>query len=191
MMRSLLCVVVGLALVTMGTGGCEQPKTDMAQMKAPPRPVELDRLNDLVGRWEGTAEMTAAGSDKTTSGKFIDTIAWEADNRLLLERMEGTMGEGDKMSGLGIWSWDSKTKKYRTWWFDSQGSVTTATGVYNEETKSWNMTSEGRCPVTGQKQVGEGTMKMTDKSTIQWSEVQYDGWKLKKQMEMKGTLRRK
>ena len=191
MTRSLLGIVVGLALLTMGTGGCEQPKAGLGQMKAQPRPVELDRLNDFVGRWEGTAEMTTSESNQTISGKFVDTIGWEADNRLLVERVEGTMGESDKMAALGVWSWDSKIRKFRIWWFNSDGSVSTGTGVYDEAAKSWDMTAEGRCPVTGQKWVGEGTMKMADKNTMQWSEVQYDSWKLKRQMENKGTLHRK
>jgi hypothetical protein len=178
-------MVCALWLVT----GCQQPKMDMAEMmKPPPRPTELDQLDPLVGRWEGTAEMRIAGMDKPMTFHGTSTTAWEADRWALVERSEGTMEEGGKYAGLGTWSWDSKARVFRQTWIDNHGGSGSGTATYDASTKTWHMKARSSGPRGST--VGEGTVKLSDSNTMEWNWTEWDSLKLRKMMEMHGTSKR-
>lgn len=171
--------------------GCQQPQAEMAEMmKTPPRPVELDHLEMLVGTWEGTAEMKVMGSDEVMTGEGVETISWDADKWVLVSHFEYKMGD-DEMKGLAIWTWDAKAKKYRTWSFDNGGYQESATAKYDQETRTWHFKGKSGNTVTGKKSVGKGSSQMVDDDTQEWNYTVWDGWKLRKLMEFKGTSHRR
>jgi Protein of unknown function (DUF1579) len=183
---------LSLALLFTLFFGCQQqqqqPPMDMAEMmKPPPRPAELDRLQPLVGQWETTMEMKDP-SGKVTAAKGSSTSGWEADKRILLERFEGSMNN-EKMSGLAIWSYNTKTGKYQMFWTDSHGNESHGTGTYDEATKTWRMQSTAHNHQKGTKFKEEGTMRFIDPNTMEWSSTaKLPGGAT---MEMKGTSKRK
>jgi len=178
------------ALLAVLLVGCQKP--DLSEMmKLPQRPAELDRLDRLVGTWEGTAELKMAGSDEVMTSEGIETASWDADKWLLVSRFEYEMGDEGKMKGTGVMMWDAKAKKYRIWSFDSLGECESGTATYDEETKTWHFKSKGRNLLTGETYVGKGTSKAVDDDTHEWQYTMWDGWKFMKFMEMKGTSRRR
>jgi len=182
---------MGFLAVLAGLVGCQQKPVDLAEMmKPPPRPPELDRLNLLVGRWENTFEMKMAGSEKPSTGKGTSTASWEADKWLLVERFDVTM-EGDKVSGLGLWTWDPRAKAYRVSWYDSAGNTTSGKATYDDKNRTWQWRAKGYIAKTGQTTTSEGTMRFVDDNTMEWSGTDWDSWRLRKLMEGKGTSRRK
>lgn len=180
-----------LVLAAAVAGGCHKGVDLSEMMKPPARPAELERLGMFVGTWEGTGEMRMPGSDEVLTGKGTSRYAWDADKWLLVERGEYMMGEHGPMLGMGIWSWDAKARKYRMSWFDNYGGIGSGTATYDEPTRTWRMKSRGYYSTTGHKSVGEGTIRMVDDATMEWTFTEWDSLKLMKFMEMKGTSRRK
>lgn len=189
MVRKLLTFIAAFAFLSGGLAGCQKPNLQ-EMMKAPPRPAELDRLNDLVGRWEGAWEMKMSGEDKPLTGAGLDTFAWDADKWVLTEHTEGTMGE-NTMAGTGLWLWDTQAKQYRYGSADNYGMIMTGTARYDEKTKTWHMKGGSHDTLHGHNGVGEGTLKMPDANTMEWTWTEWDGLHLIKFMEMKGTSHRK
>lgn len=182
------CVAALLVAVLVG---CQAPKIDLDEMmKAPPRPAELDQLEMLVGTWEVTAEMKVEGSGEVMTGRGVETISWDADKWLLVDRFEYTLGDEGKVTGLAIWTWDAKAKKYRLWAFDNYGYYETGTATYDEDSRTWRFKTKSRNPGTGENYVGEGALTMVDCDTQEWNMTYWDGWKLMKAFEIEGTSRR-
>jgi hypothetical protein len=191
MIRSTFTVIGVFALLAGALTGCQQPKMDLAEMmKPPPRPAELDQLNPFVGTWEGTWEMSMKGAEKPLTGKGTDKFAWDVDKWVMTEHMEGT-AENHKMLGTGLWIWDAQAKLFRYGSTDNYGMVVTGTGRYDAKTKTWHMKGTSQDTVRGQKSSGEGTLKMPDANTMEWSWAEWDALHLSKMMEMKGTSHRK
>jgi hypothetical protein len=188
MLRTTLIFIGAVAILFAGLAGCQKPNME-EMMQQPPRPAELDRLDAFVGTWEGTWEMSTPGGDKM-SGKGTDKFAWDADKWVLTERAEGTCGQ-HKMAGTGVWIWDQHAKKFRYGSADNYGMVMTGTGRYDEKTKTWHMKGNSCDTVHGQRSCGEGTLKMPDANTMEWSWTEWDGLHLIKFMEMHGTSHRK
>ena len=171
--------------------GCQQSQSqpmNPADMGKPaPRPAELDRLNAFIGSWEGTMEVKDP-SGKITKGTGRSTSTWEAEKRVALERFEGTMGE-EHMSGVGLWSYDTKSGNYQMFWTDSYGNQAHGTGTYDEASKVWHMRSTMENPQKGTKMKEEATLKFTDPNTMEYASTMTVGGKVV--MEMSGTSKRK
>lgn len=172
--------------------GCEEKKMDMADaMAPPPRPAELDRLNAWVGTWHSEGKMTMFnGGEHTMQAEGVNHTQWACDGRVIFEEMEYSMGEGERMTAIGIWTWDDKAKKYRSWWFDSHGGQGTGESEYDEENGEWEMTSRSRNPLTGHQTYGEGEVRFLSDDTMEWDFTEWDSLKITKIMEMKGSSRR-
>ncbi len=180
-----------LSVLALAAFGCAQNEMNMADMKAPPRPAELDQLEPLVGTWEGTWECTVAGTEKPIKGSGASTSAWDVDRWVMVERMTGDMGDMGKFSGIGVWTWDPKSKCFSNWWYDSWGSSSHGTSTYDAATKTFHTKGYGVDPMTGEKKSGKGTTKMIGRDKMEWTYTEYDGLGLTKTMEMKGTSTRK
>ncbi|UCE59693.1 MAG: DUF1579 family protein [Phycisphaerales bacterium] len=181
---------IGLTCSCLLLTGC-MPKFTIEDIKnmTPERPVEIDKLEMFVGTWETEAEMNMSGLDEVLTGTGVGTMSWKADKRYLVEESEFDMGELGKMSGMGMWTYDPKSRKYRNYWFDSHGSVGRGTSKYCEESRTWYTKATSRGPWGKTK--GKGTTKFVDDNTIEWSWTEWDGSGLFKVMDVSGTSRRK
>lgn len=183
-------ILVGLVLVTGLLAGCQRP--DMEEMmKAPQRPVQLDRLNAFVGTWEGEAEMTMPGTEEVYRSTATNTISWSVDNRYLMNEMEITMHNGEKMHAMELWTWDPQIKKYRQWWFDDWGGYGSSTVEYEADEDEWEAKGESHCMRTGHTSYDEMEMCFKDADSMEWTWTSGDALGLITYMEMKGTSRRK
>jgi hypothetical protein len=148
------------------------------------RPAELDLLEPLIGEWETTGEMRVLGSDEVIPLKGTMAARWGCDRRVLIEEAVFEMGE-EKMTGTGVWTWDRKARKYRTWWFESNGQVAEGVCRYDAGTKTWKFRGEGMIgPQTG-------TATLKDPNTTEWTHVEWTPTRLRKIVDMKGTSRRR
>jgi len=185
-----------LTLFAIVLVGCGEPQHDMAGeqgMKPPERPKQLDALKSFVGRWEGTSEMRMPGVDKPMKGTGVNEVRWACDGRFLMESFQADLGEGNKMTGIGLWTWDAEHKKYHTWWFDNFGTSGEGWVTYNEADKSWHHQASGENVMAGKHTYGEGTSRFVDDNTIEWTWKEWDNalkWG-KAMMEMTGTQHRK
>lgn len=166
-----LNIQLGLvALTSAFLFGCQTHKMNMDEMMKPAeRPAELDHLNMFIGTWEGTAEITMAGSDELMASKGKSTYEWSLDKWLLIERSEYEWGEGQTMHGMGYWWWDPDEKHFKMSWFDNDGGVGHGTARYDEKSKTWTMKAKSQNPYKPMKTIGEGTAKMLDDRTMEWS----------------------
>lgn len=192
--RSLIC---SLAACVVGAtlAGCQQPGQNMPamqDMKPPPRAPEMAHLDKWIGTWNGTSQFKMPGSDKTTSGTGQNTVTSVCDGRYVMEQMDGDMGDMGKMSMIGMYTWDPAKKKYRAWWFDSHGGAAEGWMTYNDQTKTWSMDASGHNPAMGMSTVGEGTMKLPDDNTMEWTWTEYEKTMFgkKKMMDITGTSTR-
>ena len=190
----LLIGMMGLSISLMS--GCSDLKmgaADKGEMKPPERPKALDRLEVLVGNWEGTMEMKMAGSPEVMKATGTNSINWACDKWVLMEHFEANMGEAGKMSGIGMWAWDAKKQAFRIWWADNSGSISEGSASYNEADKSWTHQGSGDNPMLGKRTYGQGTSRFTDDNTMEWTWKEWDNsfkWG-KPVMEMSGTNHRK
>jgi hypothetical protein len=170
--------------------GC-MPTLTVEKLKEqmPERPVELDKLDMFIGQWEATSEMKMCVLEEPLTGIGTTTVSWGLDRRYLVEQGEYDMGELGKMEGTGYWTYDPKSKKYRTWWFDSYGASGQGTAKYCEKSRTWKFKAKSRGFMG--KSIGKGTATFVDDDTIEWTWTERDGTGLFKVMEITGTNKRK
>ena len=182
--------IVWTSLIVVVLCGCQQPSME-DMMKPPARPAELDQLNAFIGEWDGTAEITMPGSDKTMTGRGHSVARWAADKWAMIEEYEESGGDEQPTKGLAVWTWDPEDKEFRAFWTGSHGGWGHGSIRYDEKTDTWHMTAHSENPYNGMKTVGEGTVKFPDANTQEWSYTEWGPWKMKKLFEMKGTSHRK
>lgn len=186
---------VGIGLLTVFApflGGCGGPQQNMQEMKPPPRPAELDKLDRLLGRWEGTAEMKMPGVEEPMKSTGINRVEWACDKRVLMENLDLDLDDGSKMTGIGLWTWDPKRGRYRTWFFDSFGSVFQGWAKFANDSDTLNFKGQGTNPMTGKPTYGEGTLQFTTDNTMTWTWKEWDDpLKWGPATEMTGTSQKK
>lgn len=179
-----------LVLVCATLTGC-MPKMTIEEMKAamPQRPAELDHLNAFVGQWESETEVTMAGIEDVIKSQGTSDIQWHGDKWFLVGHSSFNMGDCGEATGIETWMYDVKSKKFRTTWTDSMGSISMGTARYDEKTKTWHMRAKGYDP--DGTTTGKGHIKMLDDNTMEWTWTEYTMGGLMETMKMTGTMRRK
>ena len=168
--------------------GC-MPKMTLEEMKEmmPKRPPELDKLNAFAGQWEHEGEAKMAVLDQPVRVTGTSKGEWEGDGWYLVSRsvfsMEGLMD----MEGLEAWTFDTHSKKYRSTYVDTVGTVGTAESWHDEKTNTWHMRATSHGPNGNTRMCG--TVEFVDDNTMEWTMVEYAG--LTKMVEMSGVGRRK
>jgi hypothetical protein len=178
-----------VAVVCIGLTGC-MPKMTIEQMKAdmPVKPAELKMLDAFVGKWQGTGEADFSGLDQMLKTTGESEVTWEGDGWYLVERGTYHMEELGDTQGIGIWTYDTKAKKFRTVWVDTMGGAGHGTARHDKETGTWHMKMTNHTPWG--KTTAKGTVKFTDPNTMEWTYKEYAMAGLMKTMEMTGTSKR-
>ncbi|MCG3129121.1 MAG: hypothetical protein CHACPFDD_04030 [Phycisphaerae bacterium] len=188
MFRKSLAVGV-LCVVAAGlSSGCMKKMT-VAEMKEkmPQRPAELDELNAFVGKWEfsGTATMPMLEEPLKSSGS--NETKWDDSKWFTVTRGTFKMGELGDMTGVESWTYDTHSKKYRSTWIDSFGSVGIGEARHEKGSNTWKYKARSHGPWGESCMTGKVTFESPTKMTFEWEE--YSG--LMKTMEMEGTATRK
>lgn len=184
---------VSAGFLVLAATGCGAPARDMAPARPGPRAPETDALGMYVGEWEGAGEARFPGDPTVYKAASIDRYAWACDRTFLVNDLEVSRGENRGMVGRGGWTWDANARKYRNWWFDSDGSTATGTATFDAPTRTWHVFMDSHNTLTGRKTYGSGVSRFIDANTIEWTWNEWDnslrlGTPL---MEMKGTLSRR
>ncbi len=90
--------------------------------QAPTRPAELDLLDLFIGKWINEGETVASpevGAIKITTS---DIYEWLPGKFFVLHTAYGRIGQID-VGGCEILGYDSGSKKFRSYFFDSRGNV--------------------------------------------------------------------
>ena len=154
------------------------------------RPAELDRLDQFVGNWTGEGEACFSGKDeRKLKMTGSSSIRWGGDGWYLIEEFDGRMEIFGKHVGHTIWTYDEGANCYRTSWFGNDGAVGNGTVRYDKKNDQWNMTGKTKTAMGDMH--GKGTMRVTDKDTMEWCWAEYDGLGITKMADMCGTMRRK
>lgn len=106
---------------------------------AVPLPPELKALERLVGSWDTVAiSKPAEWTPKEIRTTSKVTRKWVLDGRFLQDTSEGSDGQ----ESFSLMTFDPQMKKYRSWWFNSEGNRNKAVGERNEETESMAFRAE-------------------------------------------------
>jgi hypothetical protein len=185
--RSARVLVLVLGAVVL-LAGCA-PKITMEDLKKmmPERPAELDKLSVFTGTWDAEGECKMPGLDETLKVTGTSECKWDESNWYIVEHSTFKMGDLDEMHGMGAWTYDAHSKKYRDTWVDTMGAVGAGEAWICPKTDVWKFhgTSHGPSGETW----GKGYIKFVDDKTMEWSFTEYSG--LMKTMEMTGTSRKR
>ncbi len=166
--RGVLFAVTLVLSATVMTG-CMPEMTieDMKKMMEVERPAELDRLNFLLGTWEGTGEGQFAGLEEPVKMTGRGTGKWECGGYAMVSHGTMSMGELGETEYMEIWTYDAKAGKYRTFWVDGMGRTGVGTAKYNEKKDTWTSRATSRGPHG--KMYGKGNMTMTGETSMHWT----------------------
>ena len=169
--------------------GC-MPKMTIEEFKAtkPQRPAELDQLNAFAGNWEWEGQAKFAVLDQVLKITGTSEAEWEGDGWYLVIRNLMDMEELGDMKAVEAWTYDAKTKRFRSTWVDSMGSVATGEAWHDQKTDTWHMRSTSYTPFG--KTSMKGTARFIDPDHTEWRWSEYTMGGLVKTMEMWGTGKR-
>jgi len=163
----------------------------MKQMR-PPRPLELEHLAVLIGKWDTSAETRMICLNMILPVRGVTENSWAGDGWCMIERGEYEMGELGTIHETGVWTWDSKGKRFSTWRCDSFGGTRIGTAKFDEASRTWTLKAK-RHGSWGSS-TDRGTIKIVDDNTLEWTWDEWSGWdplRLFKMAEFRGTSRRK
>jgi hypothetical protein len=153
-------------LAAAGLTGCA-PQRTVENMRAarPQRPPELDKLDAFVGRWEVAGEAEMAGLDRPVTFTGANEAHWEGDGWYLVGRGVSSSDEFGETHGMAIWTYDARSKKFRSVSVNSRGAIGTGTAWHDESTDTWQMLATSRGP--SGKTLWKGRVRFIDPNTKQ------------------------
>lgn len=159
---------------------------------SPKKTPQLASLSCFEGTWETKAltEILCLGQRFDVRGTTENR--WEGDGWYLVERGSYDMGEFGTVHEIGIWTWDDKAKRYRTWRFDTFGGTRFGTAKFDEATRTWSLRAKRRS--SWGNTIDRGTIKVVDDRTLEWKWEEWSTWdplRLFKMAEFSGTSTKK
>ena len=169
---------IGLSLLAVAMfAGCEQPKMTMDMFAQPEKAAELGKLERFVGNWSGTAEMvspTAEEMNEMIEGGTVPKYfkgggdyKWVLDGRFLMSDGWHEMPNGNRANYISFMTWDSKAKKYRSWYFSDYGKFGDGTMKFTGDNTIKSKASG--VGAGGDRMSGEGTMTFDGDNRIDWT----------------------
>jgi hypothetical protein len=169
---AILCfVLIGFGFASNGAGQPpgEPDSTTMKQIQAAmfvaaqPGP-EHERLASLVGDWQQELKvwMEPGGEPVVIPGTCTNKMI--LGGRFLHLTAESEF-MGDKTESINILGFDRRHKKYTLVGFDTFGTYyVTASGTYNDSTKTITMSGEDDDPIAGITQLYDMTLRFIDEN---------------------------
>jgi hypothetical protein len=116
-------------------------------------------------------------------------MKWGPEGWYLVGTGMYNMEEFDPMHGHEVWTYDVKSKKFRSSWTDTMGSMGYGTSKYDPETRTWKMKAKSHGAMG--KSTMSGTITIIDDNTMEWEMKEKVMGGLVTVMEWKGVSRRK
>jgi len=186
-----------LLVLSLLAAGCGGPKAEGDPFKRPARPAELAKLDPLVGKWSGTAEMVEPspekmkemfGADTPTSFEGTMETSWTMDDRVLVSKGGHDMGKSERMNMTEYWTWDQHAGKFYNSYVSDWGDHGESWVTVSDDGRTFTIRGSG-VNMEGKKCKLEGTMTLTDNNnTIEWTWTEKCG--LFQKMTLKGTSRK-
>jgi Protein of unknown function (DUF1579) len=98
---------------------------------------EHEVLNSLVGKWITVGETIQADGTPALAISASDVYERVAGGYFVLHTAYGRIGDSN-VGGIEIIGYDADAKKYLTYFFDSQGNITTEDLTYDDGTWTWS-----------------------------------------------------
>jgi hypothetical protein len=163
--------------------------TDMSMgMEQPDPPAEMAKLERMVGKWSGTAEMVSGAPEGAPdSFKGESRMHFVHNGFYLMSEGWHEMGPGMKAHYTEIWAWDPGAGKYRTFWFSDMGEWGTGWATASADGSEFQIKADAM-DAAGNKKSGTGTGRFVDDDTMEWTWTERGPMG---EMTMKGTSHRK
>ena len=100
---------------------------------------EHEVMDSLVGKWITAGETIQPDDAPTLAILTSDIYEWVAGGFFVLHTAYGRIGDSN-VGGIEIIGYDADAKKHKTYFFDSQGSISTQDLTYAEGTWTWSGT---------------------------------------------------
>lgn len=134
-------------------------------------------MNSLVGKWITIGETTSADGAPALEIRASDVYEWVPGGFFVEHTAYGRIGDSD-VGGIELIGYDPETKKYRTYFFDSQGNVSNQDLTFSERTWTW----------TGEHVCATGTLRDHGRTMPTLHEYSDDGVSWRPSMDV--TLRK-
>ncbi len=182
-------VIVAVVLAGVASGCMPKLTMEDLQRMKPQRPVELDKLEGFVGDWSWEGETRVSGLDQVLSFTGSSQARLEGDGWFLVTEEIGDMEGFGKTHGKGLWAYDVRSKKFRTSWVDSAGSIATGVAWHDEAKDKWYLRVKTRGPLGTM--IGKGSVKFIGGDAMDWTWSDYAAGGLVKVMDLKGRSTRR
>jgi hypothetical protein len=100
------------------------------------RRAEHDLLNTLIGKWITTGVTIPVDDTSEAEIHASDIYEWVAGGFFVVHTAYGCIG-ATRVGGIEMIGYDSAANKFRTHFFDSQGSITNQDLTYDDGSWTW------------------------------------------------------
>jgi len=107
-----------------------------AQNRSIVMPPELERLEVFIGRWITEGQTFATRDAPAMQIVASDVYQWAPGGQFVMHPAYGRIGSMN-VGGLEVIGHDPVTGQFRTYFFDSQGNITTEALSLHEDTWTW------------------------------------------------------
>lgn len=162
--------LLGLSLVFAGCNS--RPRvTPSESLSAAAEPAELEQLNVLLGTWDGVAHITVLESGDTFKARSVREVHWEAGGQFLMERTVTRVEGGQPTTSVSLWTWDDSLGAFRSWRFDSHGTLHERILHWNEDEAFWQMEMTSQQRGESEPSLAEGVMRFIseDEKSYEWT----------------------
>ncbi len=153
--------------------GCFSSKYRARQdvLRAAPDPPELAQLDSMLGTWDGVAQSIVVATGETFDARSVRRVQWEAGGQFLSERTVTTVAGAQPTTSLCIWGWDELAKVFRSWRFDSHGSIHERTMSWDEERQLWLLDMTTRTRGEAEPSTARGALQYIseDEKVYEWT----------------------
>jgi hypothetical protein len=165
-------VLLSLGMVLVGSAAPAEDRKDAApdekalmeaMMKAGTPGEPHKHLAALAGSWDLTLKMWLDPSKPASESRATSEAKIIMGGRYLEEKVTGEFG-GMQFLGQGLTAYENLQKKYTFVWIDNMGTgVSTATGSYDADKKTYTYQGEEIDPLSGKKLKTKSVTHVIDK----------------------------
>lgn len=167
-------IVAIFSLAALLVSGCAAQKQDLGNVGSVERPIELDKLNMFLGRWEGQFRVQVPGQDQPILGTGSSHYEWSCDRWVMVEHSQSHVAGRETVQDVCLWNWNAKREEYQLTWLDNTGTMMHATAQFDSDGKAMQVTAHGTNQLTGKHVYGQGTIEFTDPNTKVWTFRQWE-----------------
>jgi hypothetical protein len=98
---------------------------------------EHEVMSSLIGKWITTGETIPADGTSPQEISASDIYEWVAGRFFVVHTAYGRIGDSE-VGGVELIGYNAETRKFRTYFFDSQGNITNEDLTFGAGTWTWS-----------------------------------------------------